>query len=118
MRFFLWERSVWPQLEDMLRAYGFGVRVRQPGTLLFPSFETGQEAMITDARKLLDRIAVRAGFLRPLLDSKTGQQRRKPSGGPMWEGTPIRTRIFRHTYCSARLQTRSRGTGHHVHGPV
>src|SRR5687768_123165 len=23
----------------------------------------------------------------------------------MWEGTPIRTRVFRHTYCSARLQT-------------
>jgi integrase len=27
----------------------------------------------------------------------------------MWEGTPIRTRIFRHTYCSARLQTLDRG---------
>jgi integrase len=27
----------------------------------------------------------------------------------MWEGTTIRTRIFRHTYCSARLQTLDRG---------
>jgi integrase len=27
----------------------------------------------------------------------------------MWEGTPIRTRIFPHTYCSARLQTLDRG---------
>jgi integrase len=100
---------LWPQLEAILRSYVFGIRVRQPGTLLFPSFNTGHEAMITDVRKLLDRIAVRAGFLTPLLDPKTGRQRRKPSGEPMWEGTPIRTRIFRHTYCSARLQTLDRG---------
>ena len=100
-------RSVplWPQLEAILREYVFGVRVLQPGTLLFPSFETGQEAMITDVRKLLDRIGARAGFLTPLIDPQTGRQRRKPSGEPMWEGTPIRTKIFRHTYCSARLQT-------------
>ena len=30
-------------------------------------------------------------------------------GKLMWEGTTIRTRIFRHTYCSARLQTLDRG---------
>jgi hypothetical protein len=38
-----------------------------------------------------------------------GRQRRRQSGEPMWRGTPVRTRIFRHTYCSARLQTLDRG---------
>jgi hypothetical protein len=60
------------------------VRVRGPaaaaGSLLFPSFETGQEAMVTDVRKLLDRVAVRAGFLTPVIDPKTGKQSRKRSG--------------------------------------
>jgi integrase len=104
-------RSVplWPQLEAILRHYVFEVRLLQPGTLLFPSFESGKETMITDVRKLLDRIAVRSGFLTPQIDPRTGGQRRKPSGDPMWEGKPIRTRIFRHTYCSARLQTLDRG---------
>ena len=97
--------TLWPQLEAVLREYVFGSRVLLPGTLLFPSFETGQEAMITDVRKLLDRIAVRAGFVTPLIDPKTGRQQRKASGEAMWEGTTIRTKIFRHTYCSARLQT-------------
>ena len=101
--------ALWPQLEAILRDYVFGVRVCQPGRLLFPSFETGQEAMITDVRKLLDRVAVRAGFLTPMIDPKTDKQRRKSSGEPMWEGRFIRTRIFRHTYCSVRLQTLDRG---------
>jgi len=100
---------LWPQLEVILREYVFGVRVLQPGTLLFPSFETGQEAMISDVRKLLDRVAVRSGFLTPRIDSLTGHQHRKRSGEPLWEGRSIRTRIFRHTYCSARLQTLDRG---------
>ena len=40
---------LWPQLEGILCEYVFGVRMLQRGrTLLFPSFETGQEAMITD----------------------------------------------------------------------
>jgi integrase len=100
---------VWPQLEAILREYVFNVRLLQPGTLLFPSFETDQEAMITDVRKLLDRVAVRAGLLTPLIDPTTGRQRRKPSGEPVWEGMIVRTRMFRHTYCSARLQTLDRG---------
>jgi integrase len=100
---------LWPQLEGILREYVFGARVHQPGKLLFPSFETGQEAMVTDVRKLLDRVAVRAGFLTPVIDPKTGRQQRKTSGEPVWEGRVIRTRIFRHTYCSARLQTLDQG---------
>jgi integrase len=100
---------LWPQLEAILRDYVCGTRVFRGGTLLFPSFGTGEEAMITDVRKLLDRVAARAGFLTPLIDPKTGGQRRKGSGERMWAGTPIRTRVFRHTYCSARLQTLDRG---------
>jgi hypothetical protein len=52
--------------------------------------------MVTDVRKLLDRVAVRAGFLTPVIDPKTGKQRRKRSGSD-WEGRFIRTRIFWHT---------------------
>jgi integrase len=66
-------------------------------------------AMLTDVRKLLDRVAIRAGFLTPVIDVGSGRQRRTASGQPMWEGIPIRTRIFRHTYCSARLQTLDHG---------
>ncbi len=55
-------RSVplWPQLEEILRAY-FPVREHLgPGTLLFPSFRTGKEALLTDERKLIEAIAVPA----------------------------------------------------------
>ena len=55
-------RSVplWPQLEESLREYVFGAAA-PPGRLLFPSFRTGQEAMLTDFRKLLNAMAERAG---------------------------------------------------------
>ncbi len=43
--------------------------------------------MIRDVRKLLDAVGERAGF----------------------EHGSIRTKIFRHTYCAARLQTLDRG---------
>lgn len=43
--------------------------------------------IIHDSRKALDEIAKRAG----------------------WKEGEIRTRIFRHTYCAARLQTLDRG---------
>jgi integrase len=69
-----------PQLAEILRPYIFS---RPPTRLLFPSFLTGAEAMITDWRKTLDRIAIRAG----------------------WKRGEIRTRMFRHSYCAARLQT-------------
>jgi integrase len=54
------------------------------GTLLFPG-EGGK--MITDWRKLLDRVATRAG----------------------WPAGEIRSKRFRHTYCAARLQTLDHG---------
>jgi len=57
------------------------------GTLLFPSFASGQESPLRETRRLLDRIAQRIG----------------------WKRGEIRHRIFRHTYCAARLQTLDRG---------
>src|SRR5918994_5281760 len=60
-----------------------GFIARPPSRLLFPSFGTGQEAMITEWRGTLDRVAERAG----------------------WKRGEVRSRMFRHTYCAARLQT-------------
>jgi integrase len=80
-------RSVplWPQLEEILRPYVFGTD-HPPRTLLFPSSRSDPDKMIVDFRKLLDAIAMRAG----------------------WEPGHIRSKIFRHTYCAARLQTLDR----------
>jgi integrase len=81
-------RSVplWPQLEEALREYVFG-RNAPPGRLLFPSFKTGSEGLVRDFRKLLDKTAARAE----------------------WKPGEIRSKMFRHTYCAARLQTLDRG---------
>jgi integrase len=81
-------RSVrlWPQLEEILRAYVFGADA-PPGRLLFPCYRTGEEAMLGDARKLLDAIGARVGF-------NAGE---------------LGTKMFRHTYCAARLQTLDQG---------
>ncbi len=43
--------------------------------------------MLTDCRKLLHRVATKAG----------------------WQQNEIRSKMFRHTYCAARLQTLDRG---------
>jgi integrase len=50
-----------PQLAEILRPYVFGPRLGRGGRLLFPSWTTGSEAMLVDVRKLVDRIALRAG---------------------------------------------------------
>jgi integrase len=71
-----------PQLAEILQAY---ILHRPPSRLLFPSHVTGK--MFQDWRKTLDRIAVRAGFA--------------PGD--------LRTRIFRNTYATARLQCLDRG---------
>jgi integrase len=79
-------RSVplWPQLRRILERY---LAERPPSLLLFPSYRTGEEAMVTDFHKLLDAVAERAG----------------------WKPGEIRSKMFRHTYCAARLQTLDRG---------
>ncbi len=79
-------RSVplWPQLREILEGY---VAERPPSRLLFPSYRTGAEAMVTDFHKLLDAVATRAE----------------------WKVGEIRSKMFRHTYCTARLQTLDQG---------
>jgi integrase len=79
---------LWPQLEAILRAWVFGPRLERGGRLLVPSLSgRGEERMILDPHRLLDRVAKRAGL----------------------EAGSIRTKAFRHTYCAARLQTLDRG---------
>ncbi len=79
-------RSVplWPQLREILERY---LAQQPPSRLLFPSYRTGEEAMVTDFHKLLDAVAVRGG----------------------WKPGEIRSKMFRHTYCAARLQTLDQG---------
>jgi len=77
---------LWPQLEEILRPYVFSTD-RPPSKLLFPSWRTGEETMLTDFRKLLDAVAERAS----------------------WKAGEIRSKQFRHTYITARLQTLDRG---------
>jgi integrase len=70
---------LWPQLRETLQAWMFANEPRTAG-LLFPARYGG---MVGDLRKSLDAVAELCG---------------------MKEGD-IRTKMFRHTYCSARLQT-------------
>jgi integrase len=74
-----------PQLREILTAYLFANGdAPADDALLFPS---SSGSMISDWRKVLDRVAVRAGFAK-------GQ---------------VRTRAFRHSYASARLQCLDNG---------
>jgi integrase len=77
---------LWPQLKDILTAWLFRHGdAPADDALLFPSPPTG--GMLTDWRKSLDAVALRAGFAKGA----------------------VRTRSFRHTYCAARLQTLDNG---------
>lgn len=75
---------LWPQLEPILRAHIFpGDRTPREG-LLFPGKDRrGAVKMIGFFDKALDHVAQLAG----------------------WKAEEVRSRIFRHTYCAARLQT-------------
>jgi len=79
---------LWPQLEEILREYLLA-REREGGigSLLFPSARGEKEGLIRDIRKALDIVAKRAG----------------------WKDGEIRSKMFRHTYCAARLQTVDQG---------
>ena len=79
-------RSVplWPQLEEILRSYFSTTEANGGlGRLVFPSPMDGEESLIRDFRKALDAVAGRCG----------------------WNKGEIRSKMFRHTYASARLQT-------------
>jgi len=76
---------LWPQLEEILRGHVSGGHA--VGSLLFRSPRLEPEKKIVDLRRALDRIAGRAG----------------------WQPGDSRTKIFRHSYCAARLQTLDNG---------
>ena len=97
---------LWPQLEEILREYLMGPH-RPMGELLFPSMATGTEAMLVDCRRLLDHLAIRAGFLEVVYDENGKPAKRH--GMPVYKGQVIRTKQFRHTYCATRLQTLDHG---------
>lgn len=71
---------LWPQLEAILREWIYGGDVPRTSGLLFRSRTGGR---VGDLRKSLDTVAKLCGM----------------------EPGDIRTKAFRHTYCSARLQT-------------
>ena len=71
---------LWPQLRDILQEWMYGGETPRTSGLLFPS---SHGDMVGDLRKSLDSMG-------------------KLCGLPPRE---VRTRRFRHTYCSARLQT-------------
>jgi len=74
------EVPLWPQLRDILQEWIFGVDAPRASGLLFPTYHGG---MLGNLRVSLDQMAELCGM----------------------EAGEVRTRAFRHTYCSARLQT-------------
>jgi integrase len=79
-------RSVplWAQLKDILGEY---LATAPPARLLFPSYRTGQEAMLRDTRKLIDAVSIRTGY---------------PEG-------EIHLYSFRHSFTAAALQLTDQG---------
>ena len=75
---------LWDQLREILQGH---IGARPPSRLLFPAFVDGKEQMVTDIRRYLDAVAMRAG----------------------WQKGEIRTRVARHSYTLARLQTTENG---------
>jgi integrase len=64
-----------------------GGQTPRVGGLPFVSSRLDEQGMVTDFRKMLDAVAARVG----------------------WKPGEIRSRMFRHTYCLARLQTLDHG---------
>lgn len=78
---------LWPQLEEILRPYIFPEDRTPRSGLLFPSYRRGGQPGVCDVRKIIDAVATRAG----------------------WKPGEITSKVFRHTYCAARLQTLDNG---------
>jgi integrase len=97
---------LFPQLEEILRGYLFANGDAREG-LLFPG--RTKSGMLGDFRRVLDQLAARAGFLRPVTEAETGRQRRTRSKKLMWEGRRIHPHMLRHTWTAARLQCLDRG---------
>lgn len=73
---------LWPQLAEILQEYLSGPYAPR-GRLLFPAYGVAKEQMIGDIRRPLDRAMTAIGYA--------------PGA--------VRPKAFRHTFCSARLQT-------------
>jgi integrase len=103
---------LWPQLEELLRPYldrrtTAEVMEDAPARrLLFPAPFRGSERMLGDIQKSLDRAAIQAGFREPIMEGEA--QRRDAKDRLLWRGT-IRSKMFRHSYAAARLQTLDQG---------
>jgi integrase len=80
---------------------------RPPTRLLFPAQHGDGESMVSNFDGALDQVAIRAGFWEYVLD-RDGRQVLDKAGKSRKRGT-IRSKMFRHTYCSARLQTLDHG---------
>jgi integrase len=63
--------------------------------------------MLRDIQKSLDRVAILAGFREPIVDAD-GKQLNDAKDRPRWRSL-ISSKMFRHTYCAARLQTLDQG---------
>lgn len=79
-----WEVPLWPQLAEILRPHLTPLDRTPREGLVFPGRDGG---MVTNINKGLDAVAARLG----------------------WDPGAIRTRIFRQTYTTARLQTLDNG---------
>jgi integrase len=75
--------------------------------LLFPAEGKHGEALLTNFDDSLDGAGIRAGFWEYVLDGD-GQPVKDKAGEPRRRGT-VRTKMFRHSWCSARLQTLDHG---------
>ncbi len=105
---------LWPQLEEILRPYlnartAAEVLDDAPARrLLFPGGGKRAEAKLGDIQKSVDLVAIQAGFREPVMDPETKEQKRDAKKRLVWRGT-ILSKMFRHTYCAARLQTLDHG---------
>jgi integrase len=125
---------IFPQLGEILAAYANGPNA-PTGKLFFPSArpDGDTERMITDLRKTLDKLPMPERFRRNRTERELEQleaARRKKLArwtdkprGPKPKETreelerpvvttmipPLRTKMLRHTYCAARLQTLDHG---------
>ncbi len=120
-------------LHAVLEAYERGPHAPK-GRLYFPSYVDGVEQKITDLRRILDKAPMPARFRRPRTaaelkqeaarrEKKIGRLTGKTRTGPRPQETleelrapidptivpPLRTRMLRHTWCAARLQTTDGG---------
>lgn len=105
--------TLYPQLEEILRAYLSERTAREvldnrpTHRLLFPAEGKRGESLVTNFDDSLDGAAIRVGFWEYVLDAD-GQPVKDTAGNPKKRGT-VRTKMFRHTWCSARLQTLDHG---------